>query len=94
MIQDLSSRGTAKKNKRMPRTSDESDREEKPQYEGGGAKKSEKKVQKKQVKGTKKINHEIGRGKVFLEFAKQYRYFICQSEPIFDQTVTKNFVYI
>ena len=29
----------------------------------------------------------------FRQFAKQYRYFICQSEPIFDHTVTKNFAY-
>ena len=27
------------------------------------------------------------------QFAKQYRYFICRSEPIFDHTVTKNFAY-
>ena len=29
----------------------------------------------------------------FRQIAKQYRYFICQSEPIFDHTVTKNFAY-
>ena len=29
----------------------------------------------------------------FRQFAKQYRYFICQSEPIFDHTVRKNFAY-
>ena len=27
----------------------------------------------------------------FSQFAKQYRYFICQSQPIFDHTVTKKF---
>ena len=27
------------------------------------------------------------------QFAKQYLYFICQREPKFDQTVTKNFAY-
>ena len=27
----------------------------------------------------------------FRQFAKQYRFFICQSEPIFDHTVTENF---
>ena len=29
----------------------------------------------------------------FRQFAKQYRYFICRCEPIFDHTVTKNFAY-
>ena len=29
----------------------------------------------------------------FRQLAKQYRYFICQSEPIFDHTVKKNFAY-
>ena len=29
----------------------------------------------------------------FRQFSKQYRYFICRSEPIFDHTVTKNFAY-
>ena len=29
----------------------------------------------------------------FRQFSKQYRYFICRSEPIFDQTLTKNFAY-
>ena len=29
----------------------------------------------------------------FRQFAKQYRYFICQSQPRFDHTVTKNFAY-
>ena len=29
----------------------------------------------------------------FCQFAKQYRYPICQSEPIFDHTVTKNLAY-
>ena len=29
----------------------------------------------------------------FGQFAKHYRYFICQSDPMFDRTVTKNFAY-
>ena len=29
----------------------------------------------------------------FPQFSKQYRYFICRSEPIFDHTVTHNFAY-
>ena len=29
----------------------------------------------------------------FRQFAKKYRHFICQSEPVFYQTVTKNFAY-
>ena len=29
----------------------------------------------------------------FPQFVKQYRYFICQKEPIFDHRVTKNFAY-
>ena len=29
----------------------------------------------------------------FRQCAKQYRYFICQSEPIFDLTKTRNFAY-
>ena len=29
----------------------------------------------------------------FCQFAKQYHYFICQSEPLLDHTVTKNFAY-
>ena len=29
----------------------------------------------------------------FREFAKQCRYCICQSEPIFDHTVTESFAY-
>ena len=29
----------------------------------------------------------------FCKFDKQYPYFICQSEPIFDHTVLKNFAY-
>ena len=29
----------------------------------------------------------------FVQFANQYLYSICQSEPIFDHTVTKNFAY-
>ena len=29
----------------------------------------------------------------FRQFSKQYRYFICRSEPIFDHTVTKNVAY-
>ena len=29
----------------------------------------------------------------FCEFAKQCRYSMCQSESIFDHTVTKNFAY-
>ena len=29
----------------------------------------------------------------FRQFSKQYRYYICRSEPIFDHTVTKNFAY-
>ena len=55
-IQDLSSRGTAKKNKRRQRSVCESDFEERPQCEGGGAKKHDKKQQIKQMKVTKKIN--------------------------------------
>ena len=27
----------------------------------------------------------------FREFAKQFRYSMCQSKPLFDRTVTKNF---
>ena len=29
----------------------------------------------------------------FRQFSKQNRYFLCQSEPMFDNTVTKNFAY-
>ena len=29
----------------------------------------------------------------FRQFSKQYRYFICRSQPIFDHSVTKNFAY-
>ena len=29
----------------------------------------------------------------FRQFSKQYNYFICRSEPIFDHTITKNFAY-
>ena len=29
----------------------------------------------------------------FRQFTTQYRYFICQSESIYDHTVTKNFAY-
>ena len=29
----------------------------------------------------------------FRQYSKQYRYFICRSEPIFDHTVTQNFGY-
>ena len=29
----------------------------------------------------------------FRQFSKQYRFFTCRSEPIFDHTVTKNFAY-
>ena len=43
-IQDLSSPGTAKKNKRRQRTGCESDLEERAQYEGGRAKKSRQKI--------------------------------------------------
>ena len=46
-IQDLSSRGTAKKNKRRQRTGCESDLEERPQYEDGRAKKSRQKITNK-----------------------------------------------
>ena len=46
-IQDLSSRGTAKKNKRRQRTGCESDLEEQPQYEGGRAIKSRQKFTNK-----------------------------------------------
>ena len=43
-IQDLSSRGTAKKNKRRQRSVCESDLEERPQCEGGRAKKARQKI--------------------------------------------------
>ena len=46
-IQDLSSRGTAKKNKRRQRSVCESDLEERPQCEGGRAKKARQKITNK-----------------------------------------------
>ena len=55
-IQDLSSRGTAKKNKRRQRSVCKNDLEERLQCEGGRAKKARQKKQIKQVKVTKKIN--------------------------------------
>ena len=61
-IQDLSSPGTAKKNKRTQRSGCESDLEERPQYEGRRTKKSRQKLQIKQVKVTKKINYQFGGG--------------------------------
>ena len=56
--QDLSSRGTAKKNKRRQRSGCYSDLEERPHYEDGRAKKSRQKLQIKQLKVTKEINYQ------------------------------------
>ena len=62
-------------------------------------KNNDKKLQMKQVKVTKKIITKMVEAMVerrpdyFRQFAKQYRYFICQSNPMFDHTVTKNFAY-
>ena len=59
-------------------------------------KNDDKKLQIKQVKLTKKIITKMVEATVertpgyFRQFAKQYRYFICQREPIFELTLTKN----
>ena len=98
-IQDLSSRGTTKKSKRRQRSGCEVDLEERPQYEGRRAKESRQKITNKASESEKELNTKMVKAMVertpeyFRQFAKQYRYFICQSEPIFDHTVTKNFAY-
>ena len=52
-IQDLSSRGTAKRNKRRPRSVCESDLEERPQCKGGRAKKARQKITNKATESDK-----------------------------------------
>ena len=61
----------------------------------------DKELQTKKVDVTKKTNLKIveamfertPESECFRQFAKQYLYFISQSEPIFGHTVTKNFAY-
>ena len=55
-IQDLSSRGTAKKNKRRQRSVCENGLEERPQCEGGRAKKARQKTANKASESDKKNN--------------------------------------